>query len=109
MKYYKRWIGDYMKDTAHLNLMDHGAYAVLLDIYYANGLPLPASHKVLYRMAGCQDDDEKSSVSRIADEFFPICKDDGLRHNCRADREIREAIDYAIKQSAKAAARWQKT
>ncbi len=33
MNYYERHIGDYLKDTAHLGLMEHGIYGRLLDVY----------------------------------------------------------------------------
>jgi hypothetical protein len=31
MKFYQRHLGDYARDTAHLSLLEHGVYSVLLD------------------------------------------------------------------------------
>ena len=41
MNYYERHIGDYLKDTAHLSLLEHGIYGRLLDIYYTREEPIP--------------------------------------------------------------------
>ena len=87
MNFYKRWIGDYMRDTSHLSLIEHGAYTKLLDQYYASGKPLPKDLIALYRITGCQDMNEKMAIEKIANEFFPVTVD-GLRHNSRADTEI---------------------
>ena len=44
MNYYKRHIGDYLKDTAHLSLLEHGVYARLLDVYYTRETAIPDDH-----------------------------------------------------------------
>lgn len=87
MNYWKRWIGDYARKTAHLSLAEHGAYALLLDHYYANESPLPADHGALFRLCRAFDKREQSAVASVADAFFPVGPD-GLRHNVRADEEI---------------------
>ena len=43
MNYYERHIGDYLKDTAHLSLLEHGVYSRLLDVYYTRESPIPAA------------------------------------------------------------------
>ena len=35
MNYYERHLGDYARDTGHLSMLEHGAYSLLLDRYYA--------------------------------------------------------------------------
>lgn len=90
MNYYERYCGDYVRDTAHLGLAEHGAYTVLLDIYYATERPLPAAYDDLYRMCRAMNKAEQQAVRRVVDQFFPIGPD-GLRHNDRCDREILKA------------------
>lgn len=87
MNFYKRYMGDYARDTAHLSLAEHGAYTLLLDHYYATERPLPADDAALFRLCRGFDGAEQQAIRRVADMFFPI-GDDGLRHNDRADRDI---------------------
>lgn len=87
MNFYKRYMGDYMRDTSHLTLTDHGAYTVLLDHYYSTGRPLPGDAETLYRICRATTKPEQQSVKSVAETFFPL-HDDGLRHNDRADKEL---------------------
>ena len=89
MNWYPRYPGDYMRDTAHLSLTEHGAYNVLLDHYYATGGPLPDRHEALIRICRAYEDSEKQAVKSVADAFFPV-NGDGMRHNRRADKQLAE-------------------
>lgn len=97
MNFYPRYIGDYSRDTGELSMVDHGAYALLLDAYYATERPLPNDWPSLFRITGALSKLERAAVQRTADRFFPVGPD-GLRHNKRADAEIvkgRQRIDKA--------------
>lgn len=87
MNFYKRYIGDYMRDTAHLEMMDDGAYNRLLDHYYATGAPLQADDVSLYRIARAFSKSEQAAVLRVSRAFFYV-GEDRLLHNKRADEEI---------------------
>jgi uncharacterized protein YdaU (DUF1376 family) len=91
MNYFRFWIGDYLKDTADLSLAEHGAYALLLAEYYNRRGPLDPDVRKLQRVcrAGC--DAEHEAVATVAERFFPV-GEDGLRHNKRADAELRVAL-----------------
>lgn len=106
MNFYKRYLGDYARDTAHLSLMEHGAYQVLLDTYYATDGALPADPDELYRIARAMTPAERKAVDRVAGQFFAV-NGDGTRHNKRADEEIASAAAYADAQSIRANKRWQ--
>lgn len=41
MNFFKLYIGDYQRDTAHLSVTEHGAYLLMLQHYYATEKPLP--------------------------------------------------------------------
>lgn len=86
MNYYNRYPGDYSRDTAHLSLIEHGAYAVLLDTYYATEKPLPADKKALYRICRASTAAERKAVDSVVSQFFKEC--DGVIRNPRADEEI---------------------
>ena len=87
MNYYKRYMGDYGRDTGTLSLAEHGAYALLMDHYYSTEEALPANYEDLYRLCRAMKRDEQAAVRKVADKFFPVFKD-GLRHNDRADEEL---------------------
>lgn len=97
MNYYRRYIGDYQRDTMHLSLLEHGAYTMLLDSFYAQDGNLPESHTVLFRLCRATSEEEKDAVRKVADEFFPTV--DGKRANGRGVRELDAAIPRI--QSAK--------
>lgn len=102
MNYYRRYIGDYGRDTALLSLAEHGAYALLLDHYYASEGPLPLDIEDLYRVARTIRPEEKKAVDRVLAQFFRR-EPDGF-HNSRADAEIVRAkpgIEAAKRNGAK--------
>lgn len=98
MNWYPRYTGDYSRDTAHLSLVEHGAYNMLLDHYYATGNPLPESIESLMRVCRAFDQHEKDAVRTIADKYFPV-HEDGLRHNKKADLVISQQSDKSAKRS----------
>ena len=91
MNYYERYCGDYQRDTAHLSLAEHGAYTMLLDTYFSVEKPLPEDLASLYRVCRAMTRLEQQAVKAVAEQFFPVLQEDGLRHNQRADREIARA------------------
>jgi uncharacterized protein YdaU (DUF1376 family) len=70
MKWYKRFPGDYSRDTAHLSMIEHGAYALMLDVAYGTTKPLPAERRALYRILRAETQAEKVAVDKIAVEFW---------------------------------------
>jgi uncharacterized protein YdaU (DUF1376 family) len=111
MNWYPRFPGDYMRDTAHLSVVEHGAYTLLLDHYYSTNGPLPESYGTLIRICRAYDDVEQDAVKAIADQYFPIGPD-GKRHNKRADEQLlemnekRKVLSEAGKRGMKK--RWKK-
>jgi uncharacterized protein YdaU (DUF1376 family) len=85
-----------MRDTGHLSLEEHGAYTILLDHYYATKKPLPSEIPALFRICRAFTDSERTSVSSVLDQFFPVGAD-GNRHNARADKELSK--EQAISKS----------
>ncbi|MGZ8220018.1 MAG: YdaU family protein [Methylobacter sp.] len=87
MNYYERHLGDYAKDTAHLSMLEHGAYSLLLDRYYGteSGIPKDQAH----RLARARSKEEKQAVDAVLDEFFTL--KDGVYINQRAEDEITKA------------------
>jgi uncharacterized protein YdaU (DUF1376 family) len=80
VNYYTRHIGDYLKDTAHLTLLEHGVYARLLDVYYTRETPFAPGEAT--RLVGARTKEEKAAVDAVLAEFFV----EGRQSRC--DREI---------------------
>ena len=94
MNYYERHIGDYLKDTAHLTLLEHGVYTRLLDVYYTREAALPDDQAA--RLIGARSKDEKEALAAVLSEFFHL--DSGVWHQNRCDAELE---NYQAKQTEK--------
>lgn len=88
MNFYKHHIGDYRRDTAHLSLVEHGAYRQLLDTYYLHETPIPAETEQVFRRLSARTEDEQKAVLTVLSEFFTLTKDGYIHRRC--DLEIRE-------------------
>ena len=104
MNYYERHIGDYIKDTAHLSLLEHGVYGRLLDVYYTRECGIDAGTAA--RLIGVRSKDERNALSSVMDEFFVL--DGAVWTHRRCDKEIARYQDKQRKASASANARWTK-
>lgn len=87
MNYYEHHLGDYTKDTAHLSMLETGAYRLLLDRYYGTEKGIPADQ--VHRVARARSDEEKNAVDVVLDEFFQL--ENGVWLNRRAEEEIAKA------------------
>lgn len=85
-------------------MVEHGAYRLLIDLYYVRETPLPADDAALFRLVCARTDDEKQAVSTVLAEFF-VRTDEGWRHT-RCDEEIARGQEKQSKAKASAAARW---
>lgn len=99
MNFYKHFIGDYQRDTAHLTMMEHAAYRMLLDHQYATELPLPMPAQC-QRICRAITKEEQDSVLSVLEKFFP----DGV--NKRAMNEINKMREYKDAQAMRAHMRW---
>ena len=88
MNWFKLYIGDYQRDTAHLSITEHGAYQLMLQHYYATERPLPAG-KALHRMLRAQDKAERDAIDTVAAQFWTETPAGLVNH--RADVEIGKA------------------
>ncbi|WP_316896282.1 YdaU family protein, partial [Ralstonia mannitolilytica] len=84
MNFYKRHIGDYIKDAAHLSLLEHGVYARLMDVYYTREAGIPDGQAS--RLIGARSKDEQQAVQNVLGEFFRLV--DGVWIQSRCEREI---------------------
>jgi uncharacterized protein YdaU (DUF1376 family) len=88
VNYYPHHIGDYLRDTAHLSMLEDAAYRRMLDWYYASEKPLPLDIEYLYKLCRAKSSDEREAVDGVLHHFFRKYPDGW--HNKRADEEIRK-------------------
>lgn len=91
LNFYKRYPGDYMRDTADLTMVQHGAYTMLLDHYYSTGTPLNKSG--IYRICRAFEDEERGAVDEVLERFFDC--ESGKYVNKRAEKELALAEERA--------------
>ena len=98
MIWHKRYSGDYQRDTGHLSLCEHGAYAVLLDAFYSTEKPILVDGA--YRVARAFEKHERAAVDSVLQQFWKRTPDGWV--NRRALAEIAKA--NAKSESARSAA-----
>lgn len=96
MNYYTLHIGDYIRDTSHLSLLEHGIYNKLINVYYVRESPIPDDQAA--RLIGARSKPELAALASVLAEFFTR-EEDGWRHR-RCDKEIAELKAFLAKQSA---------
>lgn len=106
MNYYEHHIGDYLRDTAHLSLLEHGIYRRLMDVYYTREEPIPAQQAA--RLVGARAPEEQEALKLVLDEFFTLDADANAYRHSRCDREIEAFQAKQRKASASASSRWKR-
>lgn len=104
MNYVERHFGDWARDTAHLSMLEDGAYNRLVDLYYVREQALPKDLTACCRLVRAQSKQEREAVKSVLAEFF-VLTDEGWRHK-RCDSEISRFRNKSSKASASAKARW---
>lgn len=104
MNYYEHHLGDYLRDTAHLSMVEDGAYRRLLDVYYVKEQPLPLEPRDVFRLVRASTKNDRDAVLVVLREFFTEAAD-GWRHK-RCDAEIERFKDKQAKAKRSAEARW---
>ena len=84
MNFYPRHIGDYLKDTAHLSLLEHGVYGRLLDVYYTREVGIEEADAA--RLVGARSKEERTALGQVLGEFFVLQA--GVWTHRRCDAEI---------------------
>ena len=105
MNYYEHHLGDYVRDAAHLTLLEEGAYRRLIDAYYVRESPLPLDIRECKKLARVtRNPAEHRAVEYVLREFF-VQETDGY-HQKRCDEEIQRFKAKSDSAKASASARW---
>ena len=93
MNFYKHYIGDYQRDTGHLSVTEHGAFRLMLDVYYATEKPLPLDRKALYRLLRAESGLDRIAIDSVINQFWVETNEGFI--NRRADAEVAKADKQA--------------
>jgi uncharacterized protein YdaU (DUF1376 family) len=104
MNYYEHHLGDYMRDTAHLSILEDGVYRRLIDAYYIKEAPLPLNIRECCRLVRAQSKPERQAVEDILNEYFKETPE-GWSHK-RCNEVIARFQDKQSKAKKSAEARW---
>lgn len=101
--WYPHYIADYQRDTAHLSLLEHGAYRLLIDYYYSQDGKITADIDRLFKVVRATTNEEKDAVEFIVREYFtPDHSKRYLRHKrCEEELKKRKEISEKRAQAAK--------
>lgn len=99
MNYYRHHLGDYDAATAHLSVIEDGAYSRLIRLYYRTEKPLPADIMQVCRLVRAQSKAEREAVDAMLREFFDL-RQDGW-HQERCDEEIEAAREEGEENAAR--------
>lgn len=99
LPYMQLYVADYLADTMHLNVDQHGAYLLLIMNYWQTGKPLPDNDQRLQCV--CRTSAEHWQELRPAlEEFFTI--KDGYWYHNRLDKDL-EKVKSKSESARKAA------
>ena len=85
-------------------MLEHGAYNMLLDIFYGDEEPLPDEPGAVYRLVGAITPEEQSAVDKVLARYWKQTPEGWV--NARAEREIAAFQEKSTKARASANARW---
>jgi uncharacterized protein YdaU (DUF1376 family) len=103
MHYYEFNIGDYMRDTAHLDEMEDLAYRRMLDLYYLKESPLPKSIAEIAKLIRMRTHSE--SIANVLREYFTLT--DAGYVNAKANSTLLKIYDKSEKAKKSAEKRWE--
>lgn len=83
------YTGDYLRDTQHLSMLEHGAYLKLLMYCWDQKGPAPLDERKLMGICNSRSKEEITAVQSILCEYF-VQMDDGW-HNIRLTKELQKA------------------
>ena len=90
------YTGDYLRDTRHLSMMEHGAYLMFLTYCWDQRGPIPLDERKQIGIVNARSKEEIEAMRAVLREFF-VEMDDGW-YNRRMQREIERAQALSSKR-----------
>lgn len=105
MDFYRRFPGDYARDTRHLSLEEHGAYTLLLDHCYATESPIYSMTSAI-QICGARSKRHRNAVKFVLENFFIKKKSGWFQSRVLEELKYAESKSNKAKQSANT--RWER-
>jgi len=87
--WYRKYPGDYLRDTMHLTLEECGAYERLMDIYYSTGKPIPDDIDLIKRYFR-ESRQKTRKIMKVLGDFFE--EKDGLLWHKKIEFELSKSL-----------------
>ena len=101
LRWMKFWTGNYLGDTGHLSLAEHGAYIKLLCLAWDNSTcSIPADSEWIKRRLRVDDEEYVRVVRPVIEEFWT--EEDGRLHQKRQRKEFFAAVASGERQTKSA-------
>ncbi|MFM9438068.1 uncharacterized protein YdaU (DUF1376 family) [Janthinobacterium sp. CG_23.3] len=104
MNFYDKHIGDFIRDTVSLTMLEDGAYNRMLDQVYQTERALPLDKKEVYRVARATSAAERKAVDYVLAKFFHATDSGYMQKRAQVVIEEfwdREPAEEAKRESAK--------
>lgn len=98
--WYSFYPADYARDTAHLTMIEHGAYRLLLDHCYMTGKPLPANEVHLHRVCRALAPEEQNALHTVLHQFFTLTNEGWVHERVQAELAKSGEISEKRRQAA---------
>lgn len=95
------YTGDYLRDTRHLSMSEHGAYLLMLSYCWDAKGPLPLDERKLLGICNARSGDEIEAVRRVVIEFFVRMDDGWYNHRMQKEVERSEALSKARSEAGR--------
>lgn len=96
------YTGDYLRDTQHLSMSEHGCYLKLLMHCWDQKGPAPLDERKLCGIVNARSSDEILALRRVLEEFFTKMDDGWYNHRMQREIERSENISKARSTAGKA-------
>lgn len=103
MHWFPFYSSDFIGATVGLSCLERSLLALMLPLYYEVG-PFPVEKVRVYRIVGCESDEQKRAVDFLLHSYF-VLRDDGW-YQPRAEREKVKWAQISETARAKANKRW---
>ena len=104
MHWYPKYTSDFIGATLDLSYLEKVSYGWMLDIYYERREPLPLDSTRLFRLLGCESDEQKQAIKTVLNLFF-VKKEDGW-YNEKAEQVIKKQAQRSDLAKFSAKVRW---